>query len=101
MKVKVLSGNVIRLSQITLVTTILMVVVFYFMVNAYPQSYKTISITFFVAIVLQRVFAYFLTHRNMISNNIPESYIKKYFLSWLITTAGVVIFIYLLVRNYY
>jgi len=100
MKARVLSGNVIRISQITLAITILMVIAFYIMVSQYPQYYKTISITFFVAIVLQRIFAYFLTQRNMISNNIPETYIRKYFLSWLITTAGVVIFIYLLVRNF-
>src|SRR5204863_7239170 len=78
-KAKVLSGNVIKLSQITLITTIVMVIVFYFMVSAYPQSYKTISIIFFVTIILQRVFAYFLTYKNMVSNNIPETYIRKYF----------------------
>lgn len=100
MKVKVLSGNVIRLSQITLVTTFIMVIVFYFMISSYPQSYKTISITFFVAIIFQRIFAYYLIHKNMISNDVPLSYRRKYFLSWLVTTVGVVIFVFLLVKNY-
>lgn len=100
MKVKVLSGNVIRLSQITLVTTFIMVIVFFFMISSYPQSYKTISITFFVAIIFQRIFAYYLIHKNMISNNVPLSYRRKYFLSWLVTTVGVVIFVFLLVKNY-
>jgi len=98
-KVKVLSGNIIRLSQITLVTTILMVIIFYFMISSYPQMYQTISISFFAALTIQRVTAYIITRKSMISNNIPETYIRKYFLSWLITTAGVVIFIFLLVKN--
>ncbi|HNP24448.1 MAG TPA: hypothetical protein PKM63_21215 [Panacibacter sp.] len=100
MKIKVLSGNVIRLSQITLVTTVIMVIVFYFMISSYPQSYKTISITFFVAIIFQRIFAYYLIHKNMTSNNVPQSYRRKYFLSWLVTTVGVIIFVFLLVKNY-
>jgi hypothetical protein len=76
-----------------------MVIIFYFMISGYPQMYQTISISFFAALVLQRVTAYIITRKSMISNNIPGTYIRKYFLSWLITTAGVVIFILLLVKN--
>ena len=98
-KVKLLSGNIIKLSQITLITTVIMVIVFYFTINAYPQAYKDISIIFFAMILLQRIVAYLITRKNMISNNIPSAYIKRYFLSWLATTAGVVIFVYLMVKN--
>ena len=70
------------------------------MISSYPQSYKTISITFFVAIIFQRIFAYYLIHKNMTSNNVPQSYRRKYFLSWLVTTVGVIIFVFLLVKNY-
>jgi hypothetical protein len=98
-KAKVLSGNIIRLSQITLITTVILVAAFYFMVSSYPAQYKTISIGFFTALVLQRIVAYLITRKNMIGNNIPAAYIQKYFLSWLITTAGVAIFIFLLIKN--
>ncbi|MEP6847160.1 MAG: hypothetical protein ABI861_14205 [Panacibacter sp.] len=98
-KAKVLSGNIIRLSQITLVTTILMVVVFYFMIVNYPHSYQSISSSFFAVLILQRIVAYFITRKSMISNGIPAAYIKKYFLSWLVTTVGVIIFIFMLVKN--
>lgn len=98
-KAKVLTGNIIRLSQITMVTTILMVVVFYFMIVNYPQMYQTISISFFTILILQRMIAYFITKKSMLNNNIPQTYINKFFLSWLITTVGVIIFIFLLVKD--
>lgn len=98
-KAKVLSGNIIRLSQITMGTTILMVVVFYFMISSYPQMYQTVSISFFTILILQRLVAYVITKKSMLINNIPQAYINKYFLSWLITTAGVIIFIFLLVKD--
>jgi hypothetical protein len=98
-KAKVLSGNIIRLSQITMATTILMVVVFYFMISSYPQMYQTISISFFTILIMQRMIAYLITKKSMLSSNIPATYMNKYFLSWLITTAGVIIFIFLLVKD--
>ncbi|QEC66384.1 hypothetical protein FRZ67_03355 [Panacibacter ginsenosidivorans] len=98
-KAKVLSGNIIRLSQITMATTILMVVVFYFMIVNYPQMYQTISISFFTILIMQRMIAYLITKKSMLTNNIPQTYINKYFLSWLITTVGVLIFIFLLVKD--
>lgn len=98
-KAKVLTGNIIRLSQITMVTTILMVVVFYFMIVNYPQMYQTISISFFTILILQRMIAYFITKKSMLNNNIPQTYINRFFLSWLITTVGVIIFIFLLVKD--
>ena len=98
-KAKVLSGNIIRLSQITMVTTVLMVIIFYFTVSSYPQLYQIIGISFFTVLIFQRLIAYFITRKSMLSNNIPVTYMNKYFLSWLITTVGVVIFIFLLVKN--
>ena len=98
-KAKILSGNIIRLSQITLVTTVVMVIVFYFTINQYPQMFRSISVIFFTMIVLQRIISYMITRKNMISNDIPSIYIKKHFMAWLVTTTGVVVFVYLMVRN--
>jgi len=98
-KVKILSGNIIKLSQITLITTAVMVIVFYFTINMYPQMYKTISTTFFAAILLQRIFAYILTRKNMVAGNVPPVYMQKHFIAWLVTTAGVIIFVFLMVKN--
>ncbi len=98
-KAKILSGNIVRLSQITLVTTVIMVVVFYFTINQYPQMFRSISVIFFTMIVLQRIISYMITRKNMISNDIPSIYIKKHFMAWLVTTTGVVVFVYLMVRN--
>lgn len=100
-KVKVLSGSVIRLSQITLVTTIIMVAVFYYMIMQYKSMYQTISLVFFFAILAQRMVAYAITRKNMIENGIPSRYMKMHFLSWAITTVGVVLFVFLLVKNYF
>ena len=98
-KAKILSGNIVRLSQITLVTTVIMVLVFYFTINQYPQMFRSISVIFFTMIVLQRIISYMITRKNMISNDIPSIYIKKHFMAWLVTTTGVVVFVYLMVRN--
>jgi hypothetical protein len=98
-KAKILSGNIIRLSQITMGTTILMVIAFYFMITSYPQMYQTISTSFFTILILQRMIAYFITRKSMLNNNIPKAYMNKFFLSWLITTVGVIAFIFLLVKN--
>lgn len=98
-KVKILSGSIIKLSQITLITTVLMVVVFYFTINQYPQMFRSISVSFFALILLQRIISYIITRKNMVSNNIPEIYIRKHFRAWLVTTVGVIVFVFLMVRN--
>ena len=100
-KVKVLSGSIVRLSQITLITTVLMVVVFYFTISQYPQMFRSISMSFFALILLQRVISYIITRKNMISNGIPAIYIRKHFWAWLVTTVGVIVFVFLMVKNLY
>ena len=98
-KAKILSGSIVRLSQITLITTVVMVVAFYFTINQYPQMFRSISVIFFTMIILQRIISYMITRKNMISNDIPSTYLKKHFMAWLVTTTGVVVFVYLMVRN--
>ena len=98
-KVKILSGSIIKLSQITLITTILMVVVFYFTINQYPQMFRSISVSFFALILIQRIVSYIITRKNMVSNNIPDNYIRKHFWAWLVTTVGVIVFVFLMVKN--
>ena len=89
-----LSGNVIRLSKITLVTTVIMVIVFYFMISSYRSLTKQSALPSSLQFIFQRIFAYYLIHKNMTSNNVPQSYRRKYFLSWLVTTVGVIIFVF-------
>ncbi len=98
-KAKILSGSITRLSQITLITTVVMIIVFYFAINQYREMYRPISISFFVLILLQRVIAYILTRKNMVANNVPPTYISRHFWAWLVTTIGVITFVFLMVKN--
>jgi hypothetical protein len=100
-KVKILSKNIMQLSQLSSFITLAMVVVFYLMMTQYSSEYKMISIIFFGAILLLRIITYVIVRKNMIANDVPEDYIRKYFLSWFVTTTGVVVFVILLVKPYF
>jgi len=94
-KGKVLSKNIIQLSQGSLIFSIILIAAFYFLISKYPDRATTLASSFFIAFMLQRIVLYVLTRKRMIMNNVPESYITKYFFSWLVTTIGVALFIVL------
>ena len=94
-KPKVMSKNIMQLSQASLVFTIILIVAFYFLINKYPEKYTTITSSFFIVLVLQRIIVYVLARKRMIDNEVPPSYLNRYFFSWLVTTIGVALFIVL------
>lgn len=100
-KTKVLSKNIMQVSQISLFITFAMVLIFYLLMSNYSAQYKSISIIFFGAILLLRIVTFSIARKNMIINTIPEIYMRKYFLSWFITTIGVVLFVFLMVKQYF
>ena len=94
-KGKILSKNIIQLSQGSLIFTIILIAAFYFLISKYPDRATTLSSSFFIVLMLQRIIIYALTRKRMIANNVPESYITKFFFSWLAITIGVAVFIVL------
>jgi hypothetical protein len=94
-KGKILSKNIIQLSQGSLIFTIILIAAFYFLISKYPDRSTTLTSSFFIVLMLQRIVLYALTRKRMIMNKVPESYITKYFFSWLVTTIGVALFIVL------
>jgi hypothetical protein len=94
-KSKVLSKNIMQLSQVSLIFSIILIAAFYFLISKYPDRSTTITSSFFIVLILQRIIVYALTKKRMVDNNVPESYLTKYFLSWLVTTIGVALFIVL------
>jgi hypothetical protein len=100
-KTKVLSKNIMQVSQISLFITFGMVLVFYLLMNEFSRQYKTVSIIFFAAILLLRIITFSMVRKNMVLNEIPVDYMRKYFLSWFITTAGVILFVFLMVKQYF
>ena len=100
-KTKVLSKNIMQVSQISLFITFAMVLIFYLLMSNYGAQYKSISIIFFGAILLLRIVTFSIARKNMIINAIPENYMRKYFLSWFIATVGVVLFVFLMVKQYF
>ena len=99
-KGKVLSKNIMQLSQVSMVITILLIVAFYLLVSKYPDKLTAIAATFFVALVAQRIIVYLFTRKRMIDNGVPSTYTNKYFLSWLVTTVGVALFIVLFMQQF-
>lgn len=100
-KAKVLSKSVMQLSQISLLITLAMVLAFYLLMSKYSYDYKPISIIFFTAILLLRMVTFSLTRKNMMASEVPVEYIRKFFISWLITTAGIIAFVYLTVKPFF
>lgn len=100
-KTKVLSKNIMQISQISLLITFGMVIVFYLLINKYPSQFKPISVILFGAILTVRIITFSVARKNMIANEIPDDYMRKYFLSWFITTAGVVLFVFLMLKPYF
>jgi len=92
-KGKVMSKDIMRLSQASLIFTIILIVAFYFLISKYPGNFSGITSSFFTVLILQRVFVYVVSRRRMVSNGVPASYLSKYFLSWAVTTIGVALFI--------
>jgi hypothetical protein len=99
-KVKVLSENIMQLSQMSLVIIMGMVFVFYILLNQYPQQYKPISIIFSCSILVLRIITYTIERKNMIANNVSQDYINKYFVSWLIITIGIIAFVMLSISQF-
>ena len=58
---KVLSKSIIALSQASLIFTIILIVAFYFLINKYPDRSITLTSSFFVVLILQRIIVYALT----------------------------------------
>jgi hypothetical protein len=100
-KTKVLSKNIMQVSQVSLFITFGMVLVFYLLMSQYSGQYKPISIIFLGAILLLRIITFSIARKNMMVNAIPDDYMKRYFLSWLITTIGVVLFMFLMIKQYF
>ena len=99
-KGKVMSKSIMQLSQASLVFTIILVASFYFLINKYPEKYTTVASSFFIVLILQRIIVYLFARKRMTDNNVPSSYLTKYFLSWLVTTIGVALFIVLFILQY-
>ena len=98
-KDKVLSKDIMRLSQISTIITIVFVGAFFLVISKFPKSGSVITLTFFIALLVQRIVVYFFTRKKMLQNNVSSAYINKYFLSWLVTTVGVALFIYLYMQQ--
>lgn len=94
-KGKIMSKSIMKLSQVSVIFTIILIVAFYFLINKYPEKYTVITSSFFTALILQRIILFMLTRKSMINNEVPASYLTKYFLAWLVTTIGVALFIVL------
>jgi len=98
-KGKVLSKNILQLSQASVIFTVVIIVAFFLLISKYPDQATTITATFFVALVVQRVIVYILTRKRMIDNGVPSAYINKHFFSWLVATIGVALFIVLFMQQ--
>ncbi len=99
-KSKVMSKGIMQLSQASLVFTIILIAAFYFFISKYPEKYTTITSSFFIVLVLQRIVVYFFSRKRMVENNVPSSYLMRYFFAWLVTTIGVALFIVLFMWQY-
>ncbi|MEP6681635.1 MAG: hypothetical protein ABJA35_00170 [Parafilimonas sp.] len=99
-KGKVMSKGIMQLSQMSLVFTIILIAAFYFFISKYPDKYTTVTSSFFIGLILQRIIVFVFVRRKMVSNNVPSSYLTKYFFAWLVTTIGVALFIVLFMWQY-
>jgi hypothetical protein len=96
-KGKILSKSIMRLSQVSLLFIIVLVAAFYLLISKYPDNSTTITSSFFIALMVQRIVVYISTRKKMTESNVPFSYINKYFFSWLVTTIGIALFIVLFI----
>ena len=99
-KGKILSREIMRLSQSSVVITVVLIVAFYMLVSKYPDNFLTLGSSFFIALLMLRIITYFFTRKKLLDNNVPSSYISKYFFSWLVTTIGVALFFVLYMHQY-
>ena len=99
-KSKVLSREIMQLSQGSLIITVILIVAFFLLSNKYPDDFLTLGSSFFIALMLLRIITYFVTRKKMLYNNVPSSYTSRYFFSWLVTTIGVALFFVLFLQQY-
>jgi len=94
-KAKVFSKNIMQLSQASLIFTVVLILAFYLLIGNHADNATTITSSFFIVLIVQRIIVYLLVRKRMIAAAVPIPYQAKYFLSWLITTIGVALFIVL------
>jgi hypothetical protein len=99
-KGKVMSKNIMQLSQVSLIFLALLIIAFFLLISKYPDRSTIIAFSFFAALIIQRIVVYLFTRKRMIEDNVPSTYTNKYFISWLITTIGVALFIILFMQQY-
>jgi hypothetical protein len=92
-KNKVLSKSIMQLSQVSIIVSIVLIVVFYFLIINHTGSPTIITSAIFIVLLLLRIIVYMMVRKMMIRDGVAPSYRNKYFLSWLVTTIGVVLFI--------
>ncbi len=99
-KGKVLSKNIMQLSQASMIFTIVLIAAFFLLISKYPDNSTRITSSFFIVLILQRIIVYVLTRKRMVDNDVPAAYISRYFLSWLVTTIGVALFMVLFMGQF-
>lgn len=92
-KSKVLSKSIMQLSQVSVIVSIVLIVVFYFLIINHTGSPTIVTSSIFIILLLLRIVVYVMVRKKMKTDGVAASYRNKYFLSWLVTTIGVVLFI--------
>ena len=99
-KVKLMSSRLINQSQLRLILVFALLGVYYVVINKFPQYANQILLGFFVVIFAERLFTFIHTRNKLQSLDMPAFYINKFVVSSLVYNAGLLLFFFLLIKDY-
>lgn len=98
-KLKIMSKDIMRISQITLFATIGLIVIFFLLINYFPDEYVKLTYIFFTLLIAQSFIFFSMTRKKMTEKQVPQEYLNASLFAFLIRIAGMALFIYFLINR--
>lgn len=99
-KAKLLSSKIINQSQTRMLIVFAMLGGYYIAITQYPQYANELLIGFLLILIISRVFSFITTQQKLRQLQLPDFYTKAFITSSVIYNAGILIFFFLLVKDF-
>ena len=99
-KASLLSSKIITQSQTRLLIVFGVLGIYYFAITTYPRYAKQLLAGFFVLIFTERIFTFISTYNKLKKAALPAYYIKAFITSSAIYNVGIIVFFFLLIKDY-
>ena len=99
-KAKLLSSGMISGSQTRLLIIFGVLAIYYIAIVKFPQYARELLFGFVIVVIVSRVITFITTKRKLQNLQLPDDYIKAFMNSSMIYNVGIIVFFFLLMKDY-